>query len=427
MQKKKETVHYGNSPSGATNSKTRWFQASKQDVPTILFEHARRIKNKQIRNRMHLKEWEMLYNNFAGLYLQLEHLTLPHIPAQSLSLNVIKSCVDTHTAKLAKSPARCLVLPENGDDKLSRIADNLTKYLDGAKELANLSNNRELAIWSGDIYGTGYIHHFIEDDRLKSRTVFPDEVLIEYLDGVYDNTEEGIEWGYEHLYDKDVLKARYPDLKEQIEASSRSWIGEQSYIIELNKVCVVEYYRRNSFPGSNDGVHRKVIKNAVLEYDDYHFDKLPIETYFFTPPTSGPFGSSICAALSGKQMVISSLMNSFTKSCHEFAVPRIIVPKSAGLSPNTIRDDVSIHLVNDTTGILFSLPQAIANGAFEYLQWVYQSSFADIGLSQMSTSSQKPPGLNAAVAMDTFHDIETERFAIDALRAQRQQIRGSQI
>jgi len=43
-----------------------------------------------------------------------------------------------------------------------------------------------------------------------------------------------------------------------------------------------------------------------------------------------------------------------------------------------------------------------------------QDALADVGLSQLSARSEKPAGLNAAVALQTYTDIETERFAIFA-------------
>jgi hypothetical protein len=421
----KETVVYG-TKEPTTRSKQRWFRASREEVSDALFSHARNIKDRQIKYRVNLKEYEILYGNFAGMYLTADHTTMPFIPSQAISLNVIKSAIDTWASRIAKNPPKATVLPSSGDDRLIKKATKLTDFLVGAAEMANLAPKREKSVLNAGIHGSSYILHYTEDNRLKARVIKADEALIEFTDSLYDDDEQ-LEWGYEHLYDKDEVIDRYPDFANEIENASRTWIGEQTYLADMNKVCVVERWRRNTFPGSNNGVHRKVIRGACLEYNDYHQDLLPIEYDFFTPPTSGPFGSGIAQALLGKQFQITYIMESICRAIHEYGVPRIFIPKSSGLSPNSISDEISIHLVNSTDGIQFSVPQPIANGVFEYLQWIYQSSFADIGLSQMSTQSIKPPGIVANSALQTLNERESERFALDSLRFERARLRGAKI
>lgn len=408
-----EKVHYGKGGVDQARLKKAWYQCSQADMPSAVFSHARHIKDRQIQRRYELGLYQQLYNNFAGIYVgNMADSNRTQFVNQTLSINVIKSCCDTWTARIAKAKPRVYILPNEGDDRLVRKADNLTKFLDGVRELSNLEANSQFVVRDAAIYGTGFLLHKVWDNRPITHVVKVDEVLIDQTNGIYPE-EESLEFGYDHIWDKDELIDRYPSFAKEINSARMSWRGDQSYLSDLNKVLVVEFWRRATMPGK-PGKHVMCISGACLEFEDYPYTYLPSQKYFFSPPTYGPFGEGIASALRGKQWLLANMMQSIAKSCDLFAVPRVFIPKSAGLSQNVLDNDISVHLVNSAEGIQFVTPQAMGNGVFEFAQWVYETSFQEIGLSQMSTQSVKPAGLNSEPAINTYLNVETERFALNA-------------
>jgi hypothetical protein len=63
----------------------------------------------------------------------------------------------------------------------------------------------------------------------------------------------------------------------------------------------------------------------------------------------------------------------------------------------------------DTPPII-SVSPSVSADVFNHLDRLYQKAFEIIGVSQLSVGSQKPAGLNSAVSIREYHDIESERF-----------------
>ena len=54
---------------------------------------------------------------------------------------------------------------------------------------------------------------------------------------------------------------------------------------------------------------------------------------------------------------------------------------------------------------------AIAQEEFNYVLQLRQQAFQEVGISELSAAAKKPSGLDAAVALREYSDIESERFA----------------
>jgi hypothetical protein len=56
-------------------------------------------------------------------------------------------------------------------------------------------------------------------------------------------------------------------------------------------------------------------------------------------------------------------------------------------------------------------PMAVNSDLFNHLVFMHNKAFEEVGLSQLSVTSQKPAGLNSGKALREYNDLETERFA----------------
>ncbi|HTQ42164.1 MAG TPA: hypothetical protein VMI75_05345, partial [Polyangiaceae bacterium] len=392
----------------------RWYDEPQGDCHEALFAHVAGIKNRQIRRRYELAVFQQMYVNalqniWAGSSLFSATLSTALTSYSRISANVVKSCVDTATARIAKAKPRAFILPNKGDYKLKTKARLLQKFCDGAMKASGFYEQSEDVFRDGGIYGDGNVGLFAEDGALKARALKIDEVVIDQVDGMYDDPQE-VHW--EHPTPRTELLARYPEFEREIEEARMWWRGDMAFMSAKDLVNVVHTWRRPSTGQAKDGRHVVAICNATLLDEGYAKDYLPILRWHWTPPTYGPFGTGIALELEGMQWTITNIMRDIAESIHKYAVPRIFVDSLSGLSQHQITNELAVIKADLTRPPIFVTPQAMSPDVYQYVQWLIDQCFKQLGLSQLSAQSEKPAGLNSGVAMRTYQDVETQRFAI---------------
>lgn len=364
--------------------------------------------------------WQQLYTNSvntltasAGLFSSLQGVAMAQY--NRLTENVIKSCVDTATARIAKSKPRAFVLPTKGDYRLKRKCRNLTKFLDGAFFSADVYANAEDVFRDACIYGTGALVLKNEDDEVKSEVVKVDELVIDQVVGMYDRPTE---MSIEHPVPRAELLKRFPEAAKEINEARLSWRGDMAFMSQQDMVMTVETWRLPSMPDAGDGRHVYCICNKTLRDEEWNKDYIPVYRFHWSPPTYGCFGDGIAHGLEGKQWMISNMLRDWAESVRLFAIPRIWVDSLSGVSQHTISNEVSVNKYSGKEPV-FSTPPAMGPDFWPSLQWLIDSCFKQEGLSQLSAQSEKPAGLDSGVALRTYQDVETQRFAIVGQRWER--------
>ncbi|HEU5479954.1 MAG TPA: hypothetical protein VFU90_08990, partial [Candidatus Tumulicola sp.] len=166
---------------------------------------------------------------------------------------------------------------------------------------------------------------------------------------------------------------------------------------------------------------------CTLESGEWDRDYIPICRWQWTPPTYGCFGMGIAHELEGMQAAISQIVRNILRSIHLFAVPRVWIDKMAKVSVHTIDNDISVNQYTGPNPPIFSTPQAASPDIYQFLQWLIDLCYKQLGLSQLTAQSEKPAGLNSGVAMRTYQDVETQRFAIIGQRWERFHLEEAEI
>lgn len=396
-----------------------WYERPKDQAHEDLFQYVRDIKQRQIRRRYELAVFQQLYTNsiqsIASSGSLFSSLDSGGGGVNKLSVNVVKSCVDTATARIAKSKPRAFVLPTKGDYRLERKCANLTKFLDGAMQASCVYANSEDVFRDAGIYGDGALLLREGDGEIVSETVKVDELIIDRVAGMYDKPNE---MHIQHPVTRSSLLAKFPDKKRQIDAARMNWRGELAFMSQQDMVLTIETWRLPSAPDAKDGRHVLCIDGATLVDEPWTKSYIPIYRFHWTPPTYGPFGQGIAHELEGKQWVITNILRDIAESIRMFAVPRVWLEASSMVSKHTISNDVSVNTYMGQPPV-FSTPPAASADIYQFLQWLIDDCYKELGLSQLSAQSEKPAGLNSGVAMRTYQDVETQRFAIIGQRWER--------
>jgi len=418
---------YDNNSHSPALANLEWYAKDESILWQHVFGRVRHIKGVQITRRYERFMYQQAYNSRYGPSAMTSLFTPGQrnqtYGAMVISANVIKSCVDTVSARIAKEKPRAFVLPRKGDYRLRKKAQNLTKVLDGAMGSSGLYTNGEDVFRDGGIYGDGYHYIHEVDGVIKCDLAKVDEVVIDEVDGMYNDPQEV---HYTHPEPRRKLLKLYPEKTKEIEEARAAWRGEMSFLGQADLVEVIYSWRKPSAEGSGDGRRTVCVCTATLESEEYTKDYLPIVPWQWTVPTYGPFGDGIAKELFGAQKCITDILRGIMKSIRMFAVPRIWVSKMANVAQQTIGNEIGI---NEYAGEkpIFDTPPAAPPDIYQFVQWIIDWCYKQIGQSQLSSQSEKPAGLNSGVAMRTYQDVETQRFSIVGQRWERHYMRCARI
>lgn len=409
-----------------------WSEQTERTLHEHVFAHISNLKTRQVRRRYQNAIYQQLYNNnlqsiTASSSLFSSTIATALASYNRLSTNIVKPLVKTATARIAKAKPRPFILPKRGGPgrfKMKRAARMLQKYLDGVMKHSGFYSESELGFRDGAIYGDGYLLFFVEGDEIKAQCLKIDEVWIDQVDGMYNDPQE-IHW--EHPTPRKKLLALYPEFEREINEARLNWRGEMAFMSQTDLVLTAHSWRKPSVPGGDDGVHSVCIPNATMKREPYDKDYLPILRWQWDVPTYGCFGTGIASDEEGKQWMITNMMRDIAESIHKFAVPRVWLEAMSEVCQTSVTNEAGT--VNYYTGRepLFSTPAAMAPDVYAYRRELIKDAFEEQGLSQLSAQSQKPAGLNAAVALRTLQDIETQRFSIEGQRWERLYVAGAEI
>lgn len=390
-----------------------WYMEPDETLYEQVFGRVRQLKNFQIARRYELWMYKQAYD---GRFGTAPHATLysPGVRAPSagqfgISANIIKSVIDTACAVIAKGKPRAFVLPNKGDYRLKRKCKKLTKFLDGAMAHANVYQNSDNVFRDACIYGDGQIIIYPKGGEICSETVKIDELFLDAVDGMYDKPQE-MHWA--HPVPRRELAKLYPDDAHAINEARSAWRGDMTFMGHADMVEVIYSWRLGP-----DGRRTVSIATKTLESEPYTKDYIPIVRFHYSCPTYGPFGEGIAKNLFGLQRTLSDVLRGIVKSIRMFAVPRIWVNRRAGVAQQNVGNEISVNLYDGDKPV-FDTPPAAAPDIYAFVQWIIDYAYKQEGLSQLSANSEKPPGLNAAVALRTMRDIESQRFAITGQRWQ---------
>jgi hypothetical protein len=343
------------------------------------------------------------------LYANIYSVQSPRTPL-NLTMNVIKSCIDTLSAKLAKQRPRVLFLTEGGQDKTQKKAKKLTKFMDGVFDDIGHYEVKQETFRDMCISGTGITKFYIDWDNkvVKSERVFPDEILVDEMDGMYGKPTNVYQ---RRFVNRDVLKAHFPDFAEEIETAE----GPGAQIVRGygptgDLVRVIEAWHRPTKKDGSDGLHVIALNNKCLLYEKWPHDWLPFTFEKYTKPSLGFWATGIVHEIRPIQTEINDVLQRIQESLRLVSVPRVFVESSAKINKAALNSDIGTIIEYQGSPPTFYTPQAMTPEVYNYLASLWAKAYEIVGMSQLSATSQKPAGLDAAVAFREYQDIESERF-----------------
>jgi hypothetical protein len=392
---------------GAIDHGAKWYKQPQDKAHSEVNATIRMIKARQTLRRYELATHFRYYSNFQFVGFGSSLFTTNRMSHMRVSMNVIKSCCDTATSRIGQSKPRVYLLPMEGNWEIEQQAKKLQLFLDGQMDASGTYDEAELVFRDATIYGNGALKLVSDGTQIKAERLEIDELIVDDMDAIYGKPQMIYT---EHWVEEDKLMAQFPDKISEIKEAQHSYYGDSAYGTRLHFVKIVEAWRKPSKPDVKDGRHVMCLPAATLLDEEWNKSYFPIIPFCWTPPLIGFWGQGIALELEGLQLRMNDTMSMIAKSMRMFAVPRIFID-SANTVTSQIVNDISINKYSGGSPPVFLTPPAMASDVYQYLQWQYDLAFKQVGLSQLTAQSQKPEGLDSAVAMRTYQDVETQRFA----------------
>lgn len=398
-----------------------WWETEKERQHGPLLDTVKAIlANNEIRNQANLR-YARLYGNvdILGLSPGDYFKTGSSIPFQQgsrLTFNVIKSMVDTVSAKIAKNKPRPVFLTNNGDWELQQKAKLMNQWVLGVLYETDAYKLGPIAFRDACIWGNGCIKIYEHKGRIKMERVFISELIVDQTESVYGKPQTMYQ--KKHV-NRHVLLSMFKKDEKAVQAikhARNSALNGTDANTVTDTVEVIEAWKLPSGKGEADGRHSITIENYCLFDEEYTRNRFPFVFFQWTEPVIGFYGIGLAEELIGIQLEINKLLRQIQLSHHLLSTPKVLLENGAQIVSSHINNEVGAIIKYTGTPPQIASFQTVHPEIYQHLERLYQRAYEIAGVSLLSAGGKKPSGLDSGKALREYQDIESERFALQQQR-----------
>lgn len=325
-----------------------------------------------------------------------------------LTMNLIKSVVDSVVARITKNRPRPQYITSGGNRSLRRKAKNLTAFTDYAMEEGNASDAYRDAFLDAAVLGTGFVYHYREDTEIRHERILPSEVLVDPQEGIYrtPQTMYRRKW-----VPREVLASHYPEQAGLILMESpASSLSPDEYLPSRKEdlVEVFEGWRLPTKKGKNDGFYIRVAGKALLEFDPWTYDCFPITPIRYNNLLYGFWGRGIAENLTGLQLELNKNLIKRQKILDLLAVPRVYTKNRK--SKATVTNKVG-GVYHGDAPVIYA-PRTVPPEIDGYIESLWQRGHLLEGISPSEAMGTVPSGLTSGVGIREYDAVVDGKFAL---------------
>lgn len=310
------------------------------------------------------------------------------------SINVIKSCIDTLTSKIAQSKVRPFFNCINGTFKDINVCKNAQQYFDQYFDIEEVNKKVSMAFRDACIFDHGVIY---VDGETKSITkALPWQVFVRPAELTYNNITRA--YYCQNDYPVSMLPERYRNKVLKVNPD-QEYVTYGIYYDTVDQ-CRAVYISELDF----------------VEIEKYEGNRVPFIFLWYNNPIHGGSSVSVVDMLYGIQREVNTLMSKVKDASQlspalTFFLPDDATIKSTQLN-NRVGNVITYKATSDMSGspVTVATPNFIDSQYIELINNLKETAYEMVGISQLSAQSKKPTGLDSGVALQTMENVESERF-----------------
>jgi hypothetical protein len=310
------------------------------------------------------------------------------------SLNVIKSCIDTLTSKIAQSKVRPFFNCINGTFKDINVCKNAQQYFDQYFDIEEVNKKVSMAFRDACIFDHGVL--YVDGETKTITKALPWQVFVRPAELTYNNITRA--YYCQKDYPVSMLPERYRN-KVLKNNPQQEYVTYGIYYDTVDQ-CKAVYITELDF----------------VDIEKYEGNRVPFVFLWYNNPIHGGSSVSIVDMLYGIQTEINILMSKVKDASQLTPANTIFLPDDATIKSSQLNNRIGNIITYKATSDMTSSPVTIATPPFidaEYMELINnlkETAYEMVGISQLSAQSKKPTGLNSGVALQTVEDVESERF-----------------
>lgn len=405
-----------------TRQDLRWENAEEKDAHEVFTRWADVVRDRpaSIDRRKRNLLYASMYSNLPLLGFGVNQYTRSMQNQGLISLNVTQNAIDSLVSKVCKNDTRPMFTTVEGNHELREKMENADKYVDGLFfNNGYYTDTHPGAVLDCSIYGLGVAKNHIVDGEAVCERVFCHEMILDDRECMYGKPRRPAQRKY---YDKQVLfdlekrdddKEWTKDLERAIDAGGAE--NDPDYADfdrdELSDQILV--YEGYVLPTARSkGARIKCIRGKTLSLSPYTEKDSPFNFLRPMVQMSGLYGIGCAEKIRGIQIEINRIVRDIQMAMHLVAKPHWMVEASSNVNATSLNNDIAtIIKYSGAVPPQVYTPKAMDEQTFTLLQFYYKTAYEIIGVSQLSAQSQKPAGIDSAVGMRTYLNVETERFS----------------
>ncbi len=402
----------------------RWWAADKDDVHGAITTVVRHIKMSQGWRRDADVFHAELYAGgpggagIAGMTGQTEY-----VPARQ-PYNVCRGAADTLVSKVAKHRPLPQVLTTRGNWAQQKRARKMSQFIEGCFYKQRIFEQKaQYLVRDAAVFGRGLLKIWVEGKNILTERTHPWELHTDEWDSRYGDprnlyhlrtVDRGVlieRFGKDEdgEYDEDICR----DIEGAGDIDDSHVVEDQTYDTTVDRTHFVEAWHLPSGPDAKDGRHVIAILGRTLLDEPWDRHYFPFAMIGYSSPISGYWPQGLVEQLEGFQYEISMMAEKVSESHATIGGCIVSIPNNSGVTDTHLINGIGWGLRhNPGAEPKFFNPEPVHPATYQRLRDLPQDALADVGLSQMSTQSQKPAGIDSGIGLQTLDDIETERFII---------------
>lgn len=329
-------------------------------------------------------------------------------PPDRISLNVVQACADAITARVARSSPKPTYLTSGGNWFQRQKAKLLNKFTAGQFYETKLHDVSHLCQLDAAVLGTGCLKVYEEEERIKIERILCEELTVDDAESIYGQPRQMFQ---SKSVSREVLIGCYPKHAAELRTSKAPDTENVTAQTLGDMVQVREAWHLPSSAKATDGRHVICCDNVTLRDEPWTKPYFPFVFLRWSQRLLGFWGQGLAEQLSGIQLEINKLLKKIREEM-KWGVPRTWVEKGSQVVKDKLSNEIGGIGVYQGQPPTFQASNAVPREQFEHLERLYAKAFEISGISQLAATSQKPAGLNSSVALNTYEDIQSERFTI---------------
>lgn len=264
------------------------------------------------------------------------------------------------------------------------------------------------------VWGMGVLKVYadVAGKRIGMDRILPWELLVDPVEA-----ERGAPRNLFHRYryDKDLLIARFPKFEEAINRARDDEKDVKGYgeNLRVARQCVVREAWHLPI-GNKPGLHVIAVSGQTLLVEEWKRDEFPFLELRYTPHLLGYGATSLVEEAIPAAEELNFTIERMREGERKLAAG-IVSYEEDSLDDTALADNKIGALVARKPGTQapeFISPVGFSESTLQWLRLNYEKEFELTGVSQMSATSRKEPGVTAGVALRTLADMQTERFSV---------------